>query len=188
VGSGPDAEQLLQRCRKGDETALGELMRLYQERVFRFLLRVSGDSSLAEEATVECFYRVWTKCGQQRTAAGAEAWIFRISHRALLDLARRQQRWWRRLAAGSKRSEEADQSGPLENLIETDEKTQREAKLESAIAKLKDDDRALIHLYYFDGRPLSEISLILATSRDALKMRLMRIRQRLAKYLDSKNA
>jgi len=76
----------------------------------------------------------------------------------------------------------------LENLIETDEKTQREAKLESAIAKLKDDDRALIHLYYFDGRPLSEISLILATSRDALKMRLMRIRQRLAKHLDSKSA
>jgi RNA polymerase sigma-70 factor (ECF subfamily) len=187
VGTAPDAEQLLQRCQKGDQAALRDLMRLYQERVFQFLLRVSGDSSLAEEATVECFYRVWTKCSQHRDGANVEAWIFRIAHRALLDLARRQQRWWRRLIAGSRTREADAHSGPLERLIEADEEVQRKVAIESALANLKDEDRALIHLYYFEGRALSEISMIMNTSRDALKMRLMRVRQRLAKLLDDEN-
>jgi DNA-directed RNA polymerase specialized sigma24 family protein len=58
----------------------------------------------------------------------------------------------------------------------------------SAIATLKEEDRALVHLYYFEGRAIAEIAVVLEASRDALKMRLLRIRQRLAKLLELENA
>lgn len=183
--SSSDAEALLRRCQHGDETALTALIGLYQERVFRFTLRVSGDPSLAEEATADCFYRIWTKCRQRRQDANLEAWIFRIAHRSLLDLARKRQRWWKRLIAGSRTTEDDIQPGPVEKLIEKEQQQQLASKVELAMETLKEEDRALVHLYYFEGRALSEIAVILETSRDVLKMRLMRTRQRLGKLLES---
>lgn len=185
VESPSEADRLLRRCQQGDETALTDLMRLYQTRVFRFTLRVSGDSSLAEEATVDCFYRVWTKCRQQREGANLEAWIFRIALRAVLNLARQRQRWWKRLIAHSRTTDVDLQPGPIETLIETEQQQRLASEVESAIATLKEKDRALVHLYYFEGRALSEIADILETSRAALKMRLLRARQQLSNLLDS---
>ena len=180
-----DAKRLLQRCQNGDEAALADLMRLYQKRVYQFILRVSRDSSLAEEATVDCFYRIWTKCGQHRDDASPEAWIFRIAHRAVLDLARKQQRWWRRLGNGSRTTEDDLQPSPLEALVETERQQWLATVVGSAMETLKEEDRALIHLYYYEEQSLSEIAIILETSRDALKMRLMRARGRLGRLLES---
>ena len=183
--SPPEADRLLRRCQQGDETALTDFMRLYQIRVFLLTLRVSGDSPLAEEATVDCFYRVWTRCRQHRDGANVEAWIFRIALRAVLNLARQRQRWWKRLVAHSRTTDVDLQPGPLEALIEIEQQQRLASDVESALATLKEKDRALVHLYYFEGRALSEIADILETSRDALKMRLMRVRQRLSNRLDS---
>ena len=183
--SSSEAESLLRRCQQGDETALGDLMQLYQEPVFQFTLRVSGDVGLAEEATVDCFYRVWTKCRQRHDGASPDAWIFRIAHRAVLDLARGRQRWWKRLIAGSRTAETDLQPGPLDTLIETEQQRRVASELQSAIDSLKEEDRALIHLYYFEERALTVIAVILEASRDALKMRLLRVRQRLGKLLES---
>jgi RNA polymerase sigma-70 factor (ECF subfamily) len=183
VDSSSEAENLLRRCQRGDETALAELMRIYQKRVFQFTLRVSSDASMAEEATVECFYRVWTRCQQKREGANLESWIFRIALRAVLDTARKRQRWWKRLVAGSRTTEHDLQSGPLETLIESEQQQQLANDVASAIETLKEEDRALVHLYYFEGRALAEIADILETSRDVLKMRLQRARQRLGKLL-----
>jgi RNA polymerase sigma-70 factor (ECF subfamily) len=188
VESSSEAERLLGQCQQGDETALRELMRLYQEPVFQFTLRVSGDASLAEEATVDCFYRVWAKCRQRRDGASPDAWIFRIAHRAVLDLVRGRQRWWKRLVAGSRITEHDLRPGPLETLIETEQQTHMANELRAAIDSLKEDDRALVHLYYFEGSTLAEIAVVLETSRDALKMRLLRIRQRLAKLMELEDA
>jgi RNA polymerase sigma-70 factor (ECF subfamily) len=188
VESSSEAESLLRRCQQGDETALGDLMRLYQQRVFQFTLRVSGDASLAEEASVDCFYRVWTRCRQRRDDANPEAWIFRIALRAVLDLARKRNRWWKRLVAGSRTTDDDLQPGPLESLIENEQQQRLAREVESAIESLKEEDRALVHLYYFEGQTLAEIAEILETSRDALKMRLLRVRQRLSKLLESEDA
>ncbi len=176
---------MLRRCQQGDETALVELIRHYEKRVFRFTLRVSGDSSLAEEATVDCFYRVWTKCRQKRGDGNLDAWIFQIAHRTLLDLIRRRRRWLKRMFAGSRTDEHDLRPTPLETLIETEQQQRLAHDVASAIRTLKEDDRALVHLYYFEGRSLAEIADVLETSRDALKRRRLRARNRLGNLLES---
>lgn len=181
--SSSEAESLLRRCQQGDEAALTELMRMYQQRVFQFTLRVSSDSSMAEEATVDCFYRVWTKCRQKCEGTNLESWMFRIALRAVLDVARKRQRWWKRLAAGSRTTEHDLQSGPLETLIASEQQQQLAHDVAAAMETLKEEDRALVHLYYFEDRALADIAEILDTPRDVLKMRLQRTRQRLGKLL-----
>ena len=183
-----EAEGLLQRCQQGDEKALAAFIKLYQGRVFQFARRVSGDAALAEEATAECFYRVWKHCRQKRSEGSLEGWIFRIAHRTVLDLVRGRRRWWQRMLTGARASEHDSQPTPLDQLIETEQQLRIEDQLRRAIDALKEEDRALIHLHYFEQCSLAEIAVILDTSRDALKMKISRIRKRLAQRLDSTHA
>lgn len=179
-----DDRQLLRRCGQGDENALAELVRRYEQRVFRVAFRVAGDRALAEEATVDSFYKVWCKARQWRGQSSPQAWIYRIAVRTTLDLKRSRQRWWKRMRLASSRNENAPSPEPADELIAVEQRQQIARKLDRAIGELKEDDRILVHLYYFEERNLAEIATILNTSRDALKMRLTRARQRLRQVLE----
>ena len=74
-------------------SALTELVRRLEDRVYRLAYRVVGDAALAEEATVAAFYKVWTKAGQWRGDANADTWIYRVAVRTVLDLRRGRRRW-----------------------------------------------------------------------------------------------
>ena len=56
-------------------------------------------------------------------------------------------------------------------------------KLNVAMNDLPAEDRALVHLHYFEGQSLAEIALVMNVSRDALKMRLSRARTKLRTLL-----
>ena len=49
-------------------------------------------------------------------------------------------------------------------------------KLDAALAELTPDDRALVHLHYYEGQSLAEIGAVLGVTRDALKMRGRRMK------------
>src|SRR4051812_47788780 len=96
-----EADQLLRRCQQGDETALDELVHLYQDRVFQLAVRALGDPALAQEATADALLKVWTKAGQWRGDAGAATWIYQVAVRTVLDARRSRRRWWQRWAGPS---------------------------------------------------------------------------------------
>ena len=87
-----------------------------------------------------------------------------------------------RLAASE--SEHDPTPTPEDRLIADEQHQQVVGELDQAIGSLKEDDRLLVHLYYFEERHLAEIATILDATRDALKMRLARARQRLRQVLE----
>jgi len=175
---------LLRLCRQGDEDALAEIVRRYEQRVYRVAYRVAGDQALAEEATVEAFYKVWCKARQWRGQSSPEAWIYRIAVRTALDLKRGRRRWWDRIRLAASESEHDPAPTPEDRLIADEQHQQIVGELDQAIGSLKEDDRLLVHLYYFEERNLAEIATILDATRDALKMRLARARRRLRQVLE----
>ena len=58
--------------------------------------------------------------------------------------------------------------------------TNRVTLMERAIEMLKPDDQMLLHLYYFDDRPMREIVIITEHEESYLHSRLQWIRKRLA--------
>lgn len=60
----------------------------------------------------------------------------------------------------------------------------REKELWEALSFLPPKDRALLHLYYFEGYSQGEISQILRISRTAVQTRMQRARQKLEKELN----
>jgi RNA polymerase sigma-70 factor (ECF subfamily) len=174
-----ESDELLRRCQQGDETALAELVRGYQERIFRLACRVSGDAALAEEATAQALLKIWTRAGQWRGQARASTWIYRLAVRTVLDVQRSQRRWWRRWVPWSRVVAEPAAPTP------TGPQDERAARVQEAVGQLGEADRALVHLFYFENRGLAEIESILGVPRTNLKMRLARARQRLRGFLES---
>lgn len=175
-------DDLLRRCQHGDAKALGELIRRHQDRVFRLAVRVLRDPARAEDAVADAFALVWSRCGSWRGEAAAATWIHQVAYRVILDQARTRRRWWRIWSRA-----EAESRPPVEDpaavLLEKDEQSQRVKRLDVALQELSLDDRALVHLHYFEEQSLAEIATVLETTRDALKMRLSRARAKLRELL-----
>jgi RNA polymerase sigma-70 factor (ECF subfamily) len=172
-------DELLRRCQAGDEAALGELVRGYQERIFRLACRILGDASLADDATARALEKVWSKAGQWRGRSSAGTWIYRVAYRTILDARRARQRWWDRWRPWPLRwlDPRPEPSARLNQADEAD-------RVHLALAELSPADRALVHLYYFEGQGLGDIEAVLGVRRDALKMRLARARHKLRQLLE----
>jgi RNA polymerase sigma-70 factor (ECF subfamily) len=174
-----DADELLRRCQRGEESALAAIVRLFEGRIFRLACRVLGDVGLAEEATADALARVWSRAGQWRGDAAAATWVYQVAYRAVLDARKRQRRWWRLWSAPPGEEVCDPRPGPPERAAAAE----GDPRLRDALGGLSAEDRALVHLYYFEERGLAEIAAILGVGRPALKMRLARARQKLRDLL-----
>jgi RNA polymerase sigma-70 factor (ECF subfamily) len=180
-----EADQLLRRCQQGDEAALAELVRLYQDRLYQLAYRALGDAALAQEAAADALLKVWSKAGQWRGDAAANTWIYRVAVRTVLDARRRRRRWSDRWSSGPLPEAVADaRPEPAEQLARGEHERDQERRLHEALRQLSEEDRVLLHLYYFEDRALAEIEAILDVGRATLKTRLARARQRLRAQLD----
>ena len=63
---------------------------------------------------------------------------------------------------------------------------ERIALMEEAIGDLPPDEQLLLHLYYYEDRPLREIAYIMDAEANALATRLHRIRKKLLKQIKQK--
>jgi RNA polymerase sigma-70 factor (ECF subfamily) len=182
-----ESDDLLRRCSQGDQAALTELVRCYQERIFRLACRVTGDEALAEEATAQALLKIWTRAGQWRGQAKAGTWIYRLAVRTVLDVQRSQRRWWRRWAGPWPRLAADSRPDPTHQAVQHEQQDAQAQRVQQALQQLSEADRALVHLFYFDNHSLAEIEAILGVPRANLKMRLLRARQRLRSLLESEH-
>jgi RNA polymerase sigma factor (sigma-70 family) len=88
---------LVARAINGDQVALGEVIRLLQDPVYRLALRMVARPSDAEDATQEILIRVVTRLASWRGEAKLLTWTYRIAVNYLLNLRRQTAREAQRL-------------------------------------------------------------------------------------------
>jgi RNA polymerase sigma factor (sigma-70 family) len=76
---------LVEEAKSGRETALEELVRLIQGRVYRLALRMLWHPEDARDATQEILLRVVTRLAGFRGEAAFTTWVYRIAANYLLD-------------------------------------------------------------------------------------------------------
>ena len=81
--------ELLQRFAAGDLDAFESLFRQYQRDVYRWIVRIVRDPSVAEDLTVETFWRVHKAHAGFDPEAKFAAWLRRIATNVALDHLRR---------------------------------------------------------------------------------------------------
>src|SRR5262245_35481973 len=93
AGVADSEEKLMERTRRGDLAALGELFDRHQPAVLAFLSRFLGDATLAEDIAQEVFWRVWRYRNSFDPAQRFVAWLYGIArHTAMTEAGRRHRR------------------------------------------------------------------------------------------------
>ena len=88
----PADEQLMAQLQGGDAAALAVLMQRWEIPVKRFIFRLVGNTTEAEDLAQEVFVRVFLKRHTYRSGARFSSWVFAIA----ANLAKNRLRWWKR--------------------------------------------------------------------------------------------
>ncbi len=74
-----DEIEIIERLKKGDEEAMRELMRIYKNRIFNFVLRIVKDRDKAKDITQEVFIRAYFKINSFKRGSKLSTWLFTIA-------------------------------------------------------------------------------------------------------------
>lgn len=173
-----DAEpDLIARAQAGEHRAFGALVRLYQDRVFRFILRLVGSREDAMDLTQDTFMKAHRALPGWRPEAQFRTWLFRIAHNAALDVLRRRQSIafipFAELSADED-SDAAPDMAPQPDQQVSDR--QRIGLLERALRELPADQREILLLRELEDMSYAEIATTLDIAEGTVKSRLARAR------------
>jgi len=168
----PTENELLQRIANKDETALQALHRVYYRRLARFLLRMTGDSELVLEVINDVFLVVWRSAGKFRGDSHVSTWLIGIAYRKALKALEKGRKW--------NSFEEVTAS-----IASDDSHAEDQLDMQTSLAKLSADHRAVLELTYFFGYSYKEIALILSCPENTVKSRAFYARRALQTILEA---
>lgn len=164
-------DDLLGRCQAGQPAAFAALMLRYQERLWRYLCRVAGNSADAEDLLQETFLTIAQKVSDLAPTARLDLWIFVVARNKWLDSRRRdrsRKAQLERMASTEANSQPPDFVGTLD--------------LNSVLSRLDEDDRNLLALVA-EGFSANDIAQVLLISPQATRKRIERARSLLESLL-----
>lgn len=141
--------------------------------VFRFLRRMTGNPSLAEDLTQDVFLRVVRGLDRYDERAREVSWIFRIARNVMLDRQRERAR--------------SPQDAPIHDaaLVSRPSTQVLTAILDEALARLPEEDREAFLMREVGGLGYREIAEVSGATPDAARMRIYRARLALREALRS---
>ncbi len=176
----PDHE-LVALARVGDADAFEELVRRHSGLVFRLLVRVLGNPTLAEDVAQETFIRAWRALAGFRGEASISTWLFRIAmNEANRHLAREARR--ELLPFDDAMLDVPDLAADTPTLAEQRE---LQADLERCLARLPAQYRAAVVLRDVEGLSNEEAAELLDLNVRNFKSRLHRGRMELRRQLEA---
>ncbi len=141
--------------------------------MFRLVHRMTGDEHLAQDLTHDTFVAVAEK-GRQYTGRGSlRGWVFRIAANLAKERLRREKA--RRLRVEETLGRRSDRSEAPD--------TELRLVLDQALARLSEEQRAVLLLYDVDGYTHPEIAEMLNIAEGTSKARLSRARAHLRDVL-----
>lgn len=149
--------------------------------VYRFLLFLGRDASLAEDITQEVFASAWRAVGSFRGDSSIRTWLNRIAYHAFLDAQKRRER--DRAVVGVLGSRDccvADD--PLAGIV-ADEHL---AQIGRALQDLDVEERTVLLLHYVEGLSYREMAATLGRPDGTLKWITSRALENLRKRLGGK--
>ena len=176
VGRPLEKSELVERARRGDDGAYGELVDAHQGIAFRTAYLITGNAADAEEAAQDGFVKAFFALGRFRRGAPFRPWLLQI----VANEARNRRRSAGRRAALALRAADEESSGDAAPSPEAAFLgAERRAALLDAVNRLREDDRLVIACRYFLELSEEETAAALRLRRGTVKSRLSRALERL---------
>ena len=178
---GADSEPV--RLRRGDPDAFDALLARYQNRLYRYLVRLTVDPAAAEDLFQETWLKVLTRIHRYDERRPFEPWLFAVARNLAIDHLRKAspdsldepsedgETKIARLGAG--------EPGSLERLLEKE----RRGRLERTLEELPALYREALSLRFEEEMSFEEIAEVLSAPVSTVKSRVQRALSTLRKRM-----
>lgn len=179
---------LMERARKGDTEAFGDLVGRYMKRTYYAALGLLGSHDDAVDLSQEAFARAFNARTKLDPARPFYPWLYQILRRLCFN-AHRDRATRARLLAEAKHwlVEEASARSIGVNPAEQLERKELREQLEAAIGELPPHERETLVMREFEGLRYREIADLLNIPIGTVMSRLYSARRSLADILGTKN-
>ena len=169
-------QDIIDRCREGDEKAQFQLYKLYYKSMYSVSVRIVNDVMEAEDVMQEAFLSAFKKIKTYKGEVSFGAWLKRIVVNRSLDYLKKRKVQFEEINDRTSQIEDYQMSTQ-----EVDVKV-----LKAAIQDLSDGYRVVLSLYLIEGYDHDEISQILGISNSASRTQLLRAKNKLREMLKGK--
>lgn len=170
-----DTQALADGLRRRDPDLLDRLIEQYQQRVYRYLFFLTGNTALSEDLFQETWIRVLERGHQYNAKSRFESWLFAIARNLVIDVSRR-----KKIASleglgdpdTNQPFEPPDEhaASPLQVLVTRE----NEQTVQLSLLKIPPYYREVLLLRFHEELSLQEISSVLSTPISTVKSRLYR--------------
>ena len=167
---------VLRKAQRGDERAFSIIVRTYEQPVYNYILRLTGDRSLSEDLTQEVFLRVYQGLPSFSLRSRFTTWLFQVTKNRVLDELRALERRPRAVVA-------LDDIPPLEVVDQPFERTETIDAVWRAVEGLTVDLKMALLLRDVVGLSYTEIADALEITLATVKWRIYKAREEVATML-----
>jgi RNA polymerase sigma-70 factor (ECF subfamily) len=146
-------------------------------RVYRFVLRLVRDESVAEDLISEVFLDVWRQAGRFEGRSAASTWLLAIAR-------------FKALSALRRKPDEALDDETAEAIEDTSDdpeaalaKKDKSAVIRKCLAGLSVEHREIVDLVYYHEKSVEEVAIIVGIPEATVKTRMFYARKKLGELL-----
>ena len=158
-----DQQGLVERARKGDRDAFTALIDLSIARLDTAARLTLRDPDLARDAVQDALVRAWRNLPALRDPERFDAWLYRLTINACLDLARRRQR--RRIEIDLSTVELGGAVDLADGVADRD-------LIDAVLQRLDPPHRAVIVMHFYLGMSMAEVARSLGIPAGTARSRL----------------
>ncbi len=172
---------LVERARRGDQLAFGELVQMHQHAVYNLCYRMLGERGESEDAAQETFLRAYSHLDRYDAERPFRTWLLSIASNHCIDRLRKRRLVWLSIEEPlpPHPALNSDEIEPEDAVISNE----RGAAIQRMLDELSPEYRAAVVLRYWYDLSYTEIAEVLNTTESAVKSRLFRARQALAEKM-----
>mgnify|MGYP001820604524 CR=1 FL=1 len=179
--------ELVEKARKGDQLAYGELLGRYRDAIYFMLLKMVNSPIDAEDLTIEAFGKAFKNIEQYTPNYAFSTWLFKIATNNCIDFIRKKRANHVSLDQTLDGEDsllpsamiQADTLDPESSMINK----QKIKHMRNVVSKLKPRYRQLVELRYFKEYSYDEIAAELDIPIGTVKAQLFRARELLLNIL-----
>jgi RNA polymerase sigma-70 factor (ECF subfamily) len=153
-------------------------MASYREPLYLLLLRMTRDSVIASDLTIETFSKAFLQLNRYAPTGSFSSWLFSIGVHTYIDFLRKRKLDTVSLNSITRTGDNefieyqipSSQPNPEEEMI----RMQRDAQLKEIVAQLKAPYRQIVEMRYYEDLSYEEIAERLRLPLGTVKVRLMR--------------
>jgi len=177
AGEASSDEMLIARIAGGDRLAMQTLFARHRTVVYRWLLRLVGNETVAEDLLSDVFLDVWRQAGRFQARSAVSTWLLAIARFKALSARRT------RKDAELDETIEATVADPADDPEVMLAKKHREEVVREAINELSPEHKEIIDLVYYHEKSVDECAQILGVPSGTVKTRMFYARKKLAEMV-----